>query len=107
MTDPTPLPRPTAAHYRVAADVALYHARREQEEGDRLARRNLPRVAAICYREAMACYRYAAEALEHACDLSDHNEDLPVVWQHRVEAERLDALVLAIMGGNPLDVQPR
>lgn len=107
MADPTPLPRPTAAHYRVAADVALYHARREQTEGDRLARDNLTRVAAICYREAMACYRYAAEALERAGDLSDHSEDVRVAWRHRVEAERLDALVSALTSGDPLDVRPR
>ena len=107
MDDPTPLPRPTAAHYRVAADVALYHARREQDEGDRLARANHVWVAAVCYREATTGYRYAAVALERAGDLSDHSEDVRVAWRHRVEAERLDALVLAIMGGNPLDVQPR
>jgi len=103
MADPTPLPRPTAAHYRVAADVALYHARREQGEGDRTlaAPHHDPRVAAIRYREAAACYRYAAVSLEHACDLSDHNEDLPVVWQHRLEAERLDALVLSLTGDDP------
>lgn len=92
---------PTVAtdNLRAAADVALFHARVEHGDGDRLVAANRPRTAAVCYRQAAQLYRYAARLVEDAAFADDREQDHTWAETHRAEAARLDGLAAGLAGG--------